>query len=55
MNVEQLCLKLEHIDQCISNLRSGKMLDTSLLADLLQEYYDILNSLPVRFTKETNE
>ena len=55
MNVEQLCLKLEHIDQCISNLRYGKMPDESLLADLLQEYYDILNSLPVRFTKEANE
>ena len=55
MNVEQLCHKLKHIDQCISNLRSGKMLDASLLANLLQEYYDILNSLPVRFTKETNE
>ena len=55
MNVEQLCLKLEHIDQCISNLRSGKIPDASLLADLLQEYYGILNSLRVRFPKETNE
>ena len=53
MNVEQLCLKLEHIDQCISNLRSGKMPDASLLADLLQEYYDILKELPVRLQRQS--
>lgn len=51
MTVQEVFLKQEHLEQCIDNLRSGKMPDPSLLADLLQEYYEVLNGLPVGFFK----
>lgn len=46
MTVGEAITKLEHLDQIIENLRADKNPDKGLLADLLQEYYDIIENMP---------
>lgn len=45
--VNELFLKIEHLQQVADNLRSGKTVSSELLSDLVLEYAHLLGSLPV--------
>lgn len=51
MTVSEVVRKRYNLDNCIQTLRSGKAIDNDVLADFLQEYYDLLGSLPVEYTE----
>lgn len=51
MTVSEVIRKRDHLNNCIQTLRSGKAIDNGVLADFLQEYYDLLGSLPVGHTE----
>lgn len=51
MIVFEVIHKQDHLNNCIQTLRSGKAIDNDVLADFLQEYYDLLGALPVQFTE----
>ena len=51
MTVSEIIRKRDHLNNCIQTLRSGKAIDNGVLADFLQEYYDLLGSLPVGHTE----
>lgn len=51
MTVSEVIRKRDHLNNCVQTLRSGKMIDEGVLADFLQEYYDLLGSLPVGHTE----
>lgn len=51
MTVSEVIRKQDHLNNCIQTLRSGKAIDNGVLADFLQEYYDLLGSLPVGHTE----
>lgn len=51
MTVSEVIRKRDHLNNCIQTLRSGKMIDEGVLADFLQEYYDLLGALPVEHTE----
>lgn len=51
MTVSEVVRKRYNLDNCIQTLRSGKTIDNDVLANFLQEYYDLLGSLPVGHTE----
>lgn len=51
MTVSEIIRKRDHLNNCVQTLRSGKAIDNGVLADFLQEYYDLLGSLPVGHTE----
>ena len=51
MTVSEVVRKRDHLSNCIQTLRSGKTIDAGVLADFLQEYYDLLGGLPVLHTE----
>lgn len=51
MTVSEVIRKRDHLNTCIQTLRSGKTTGNDVLADFLQEYYDLLGSLPVGYTE----
>lgn len=51
MTVSEVIRKRDHLNNCVQTLRSGKAIDNGVLADFLQEYYDLLGSLPVGHTE----
>lgn len=51
MTVSEVIRKRDHLSNCIQTLRSGKTIDEGVLADFLQEYYDLLGALPVGHTE----
>lgn len=51
MTVSEVIRKRDHLNNCIQTLRSGKAINNGVLADFLQEYYDLLGSLPVGHTE----
>ncbi len=51
MTVSDVIRKRDHLSNCIQILRSGNTIDEGVLADFLQEYYDLLGGLPVDHTE----
>lgn len=51
MTVSDVIRKRDHLNNCVQTLRSGKGIDNGVLADFLQEYYDLLGGLPVLHTE----
>lgn len=51
MTVSEVIRKRDRLNNCVQTLRSGKAIDNGVLADFLQEYYDLLGSLPVGHTE----
>nr|DAE44399.1 MAG TPA: SRP54-type protein, helical bundle domain [Caudoviricetes sp.] len=51
MNVFEAMHKQDRLNAIVQTLRSGKTIDNDVLADFLQEYYDLLGSLPVGYTE----
>lgn len=51
MTVSEVIRKRDHLNNCVQTLRSGKTIDNDVLAGFLQEYYDLLGSLPVGHTE----
>lgn len=51
MTVSEVICKRDRLNNCVQTLRSGKSIDNDVLANFLQEYYDLLGALPVRHTE----
>lgn len=51
MTVSEVIRKRDRLNNCVQTLRSGKSIDNDVLADFLQEYYDLLGRLPVDHTE----
>lgn len=51
MTVSDIIRKRDRLNSCVQTLRSGKAIDNGVLADFLQEYYDLLGRLPVDHTE----
>lgn len=51
MTVSEVICKRDRLNNCVQTLRSGKAIDNDVLADFLQEYYDLLGALPVVHTE----
>lgn len=51
MTVSDVICKRDRLNNCVQTLQSGKAIDNDVLADFLQEYYDLLGALSVEHTE----